>query len=629
MPPGQSGGQVLAQALASARKSRAAMPCRHGTVRAKAVTQELPPSRTIPRVTNPVPPASLFRRFWNDYLRLHRGSMIGAFVLMTLEGSTLALISWMLKPLFDQVFIGKQPGAIWWVGGCIFAIFLLRAVTLIASRSLLSRISLGVSTAMQTDLLAHIMTLDGKFFRENPPGAMIERIQGDTIAVQGVWATLITGATRDAISLIMLFGVAVAIDPMWTAAALIGAPILILPASLVQRYIRRKMRQNRANASARATRLDEVLHGINSIRLNRAEDDQTRRFARIVAKIRQAEVKVAAISSVIPALTDIVTGIGFIAVLALGGREVMEGERSVGDFMSFFTALALAFQPMRRLGGLAGTWQTAAASLERIYQVFDTKPTILSGPLKDAPADTSIRLEDVWLSYDDQMVLNGLGFSAEAGQTTALVGPSGAGKSTIFNLLTRMVDPDRGQVLLGGVPVAEYDLGTLRDQFSTVAQESALFDETLRDNILMGRPSADEAALSRAMEVANVTNFIDGTTRSLDSAAGPRGSSLSGGQRQRIAIARAVLRNAPVLLLDEATSALDTASERLVQEALDNLSQGRTTLVIAHRLSTIRNADKIVVIDGGRVVEQGNHDQLMEKGGTYASLVAMQFGDKS
>ncbi|MDB6181935.1 ABC transporter ATP-binding protein [Paracoccus fistulariae] len=553
--------------------------------------------------------------------------MLGAFLLMTVEGSTLALISWMLKPLFDRVFIGKEAGAIWWVGGAIFGIFLLRAVTLVASRSMLSRISLGISTKMQTDLLAHILTLDGKFFRDNPPGAMIERIQGDTIAVQGVWATIITSSTRDVISLIMLFAVAITIDPVWTAAALIGAPILILPAAMVQRYIRRKVRQNRANASARATRLDEVLHGITSIRLNRAEEDQTRRYAKIVARIRQAEVKVAAMASLMPALTDIVTGIGFVAVLALGGSQVMEGDRSVGDFMSFFTALALAFQPMRRLGGLAGTWQTAAASLERIYQVFDTKPSIISGPRREAPEDTSIRLDDVWLSYDDQQVLRGLSFQAEAGQTTALVGPSGAGKSTVFNLLTRMTDPDKGQVLLGNVPVQDYDLAVLRDQFSTVAQESALFDETLRDNILMGRPSADEASLKRAMDAAHVTDFVDGTTRSLDSMAGPRGSALSGGQRQRIAIARAILRDAPILLLDEATSALDTASERLVQDALDNLSQGRTTLVIAHRLSTIRNADKIVVLDAGRVVEQGNHDQLMALEGAYARLVALQFGD--
>ncbi len=591
-----------------------------------------PERKAPPPVTaSPTPHPSatrLLRRFWADYLRIHRGPMIGAFLLMTAEGSTLALISWMLKPLFDRVFVGREEGAIWWVGGAIMAIFLLRAVTLIASRSLLSRISLGISTTMQGDLLAHIMTLDGRFFQANPPGAMIERIQGDTIAVQGVWATLITSATRDAISLVMLFAVAVSIDPAWTVAALVGAPILILPAAMVQRYIRRKVRQNRANASARATRLDEVMHGIASIKLNRAEADQTRRFAEIVARIRQAEVKVAAMGSLVPALTDIVTGIGFVAVLALGGREVMEGQRSIGDFMSFFTALALAFQPMRRLGALAGTWQTAAASLERIYQVLDTRPRILSGPRVQPPADTGIRFQDVWLSYDDKPVLRGLDFTAEAGRTTALVGPSGAGKSTVFNLLTRMVDPDRGGVTLGGVPVQDFDLGVLRDQFSTVAQDSALFDETLRDNILMGRPGADDAALLRAMEAAHVSDFVAALPGGLDSRAGPRGSALSGGQRQRIAIARAILRDAPVLLLDEATSALDTASERLVQDALETLSQGRTTLVIAHRLSTIRNADKIVVIEQGRVVEQGSHDQLIAQGGAYARLVALQFGER-
>ena len=579
-------------------------------------------------MSKPDTTSMLFRRFWSDYLYVHRGRMLAAFALMTIEGSTLALISWMLKPLFDRVFIGKETGAIWWVGTAIFAIFLTRAITLVSSRALLSRISLDISTLMQTNLLAHILTLDGRFFRENAPGAMIERIQGDTQAVQGIWATLLTGATRDAISLVMLFGVTLTIDPVWTLAALIGAPILIAPAAVVQRYIRRKMRQNRVSASARATRLDEILHGIASIRLNRAEADQTRRFSTIVRRIRQEQVKLAATSSVIPALTDIVTGIGFVAVLLLGGKEVMEGSRSVGDFMSFFTALALAFQPMRRLGGLAGSWQTAAASLERVYQVFDTRPTVVSGTRTAPPDDCDIRLSDVWLSYDGQMILHGLSFAAEAGRTTALVGPSGAGKSTVFNLLTRMVDPDRGEVLLGGVPVADYDLGVLRDQFSTVSQEAALFDESLRDNMLMGRPDASEDDLRRAMDAAHVTDFVDAEKRGLDSAAGPRGSSLSGGQRQRIAIARAVLRDAPILLLDEATSALDTASERLVQDALDRLARGRTTLVIAHRLSTIRNADKIVVIEAGRVVEQGSHDQLMARRGAYARLVALQFGEE-
>ena len=570
-------------------------------------------------------PRGLFGRLWRDYLRRYWPRMALATVLMVIEGSTLAVLSWMLKPLFDRVFVGRDESAIWWVGGVILALFLIRAVTYVVTRAILTSVQQGVAARMQTDLLRHILTLDGGFFQANPPGALIERIQGDTLAIKSIWTTFITGAGRDAISLIALFGVAVATDPWWTAAALVGAPLLILPTAMVQRYIRRKTRANRVAASARATRLDEVLHGIGAVRLNRMEDYQTARFASVVGAIRNSETKMSAVNAMIPALIDVVTGLGFVGVLALGGAQVTSGERTVGEFMSFFTALSLAFQPLRRLGGLAGGWQTAAASLERIYAIFDTPATILSGPRREPPADTTIRLQDVHLAYDGHPVLRGLSFTADAGRTTALVGPSGAGKSTVFNLLTRMVDPASGQVTLGGVPVARFDLATLRDQFSVVSQDSALFDETLRENIVLGGDVAPDR-LRAAITAAHVSDFADGLPLGLDTPAGPRGSALSGGQRQRIAIARALLRDAPVLLLDEATSALDAASERLVQKALDELSQGRTTLVIAHRLSTIRAADRIVVIDAGRVVEEGTHDQLMTANGAYAALVRLQFG---
>ncbi|WP_229583190.1 ABC transporter ATP-binding protein [Paracoccus sp. S-4012] len=550
--------------------------------------------------------------------------MAAAFALMVVEGSTLAVLSWMLRPLFDRVFVARDASAIWWVGGAIFGLFVIRAVTLILNRSLMTSVSLSVASRLQVDLLAHLVTLDGGFFQRNPPGALIERVQGDTAAVQGVWTVFITGAGRDVISLIALFGVALSTDPVWTAAALVGAPLLILPTVLVQRYVRRKTNQMRLRASDRATRLDEVLHGIQTVKLNRLEDYQTSRFAAIVDRIRGDMVKVSATSALIPALIDVVTGLGFVLVLALGGAQVTRGERTVGEFMSFFTAMTLAFQPLRRLGGLAGTWQTAAASLERIYGVLDLRPAIRSGARRAPPPDSRIALEDVWLGYDGQPVLRGLRFTAEPGQTTALVGPSGAGKSTVFNLLTRMVVPERGRVTLGGVPVQEYNLATLRDQFSVVSQEPALFDESLRENITLGREVPADA-LRRAVEVAHVADFADSLPLGLDTPAGPRGSSLSGGQRQRVAIARAVLRQAPVLLLDEATSALDTASERKVAEALDGLAEGRTVLVIAHRLSTVRNADKIVVLDQGRVVEEGDHAALMARDGVYAALVRLQF----
>jgi len=579
----------------------------------------------VARPDTPYSSRTLFSRMWNRYLRRHWPKMVAAAVLMVIEGSTLGALSAMLEPLFDKVFVQGQSGMIWWVGGAIFALFLIRALTSVGSRAMLSDVSQRSSSDMQVDLVRHILTLDQSFFQENPPGALIERVQGDTLAVQGVWTTFITGAGRDAIALVSLFGVALSIDPRWTLAALIGAPLLVLPTTMAQRYIRKKTRQMRNQASARATRLDEVFHGISAVKLNRMEAYQMHRFETLVAFIRRAMVKMAVSQSMIPALIDVVTGLGFFAVLVLGGPEIVEGERTVGEFMSFFTAMALAFQPLRRLGGLAGTWQTAAASLERLYRVFDIAPAITSPALPaPRPATTEVRLDDVHLSYGGKPVLRGLSFVAEAGKTTALVGPSGAGKTTVFNLLTRLADPTSGTVSVGGVPVAALDLGTLRDMFSMVAQDAALFDETIRENVLLGRTDVSEAALARALEVAHVTEFTAAMPLGLDTPAGPRGSALSGGQRQRVAIARAVLRDAPILLLDEATSALDTASEAKVAQALSHLSEGRTTLVIAHRLSTVRDADRIVVIAEGQVVEQGTHDELLAMGGAYAGLCRMQ-----
>lgn len=579
-----------------------------------------------PVFENPYGSRALFARLWHGYLRRHAGTMSVAMVFLIIEGSTLASLSYLLEPLFDKVFVGGDAGAIWWVGGAIFGLFALRAATSIINVHLLSRVSFAIAAALQSDLLRHIVSLDSDFFQDNSPGALIERVQGDTIAVQGVWSLLIAGGGRDAVSLVALFAVAISIDPLWTAAAMVGAPLLIVPTTAVQRYIRRKTNQMRLQSGHRATRLDEVFHGITAVKLNRMEAYQLSRFEQIVEVIRRAQLKTATTTAVIPGLIDVVTGIGFLGVLVLGGSQIASGERSLGEFMSFFAAMTLAFQPLRKLGSLAGSWQIAAASLERLYRLFDTKPTITSPAWAVSPpaGQTGISLRDVTLSYGETPVLRGVTFTAEAGKTTALVGPSGAGKSTIFNLLTRLIDADTGSVTVGGVETRDQDLAALRDLFSTVSQDAALFDETIRENVLLGRKDLAPEALARALDSAHVSDFLGGLAADADTPAGPRGSALSGGQRQRVAIARAVLRNAPILLLDEATSALDTASEVLVQQALEALSMGRTTLVIAHRLSTVRGADKIVVIDKGLVVEQGTHEDLLARGGTYAMLCRMQ-----
>ena len=573
---------------------------------------------------------SLFARFWRGYLRPHLGLMVLAFVMMVIEGSTLGLLSYMIEPLFDQVFAPGGGGALIWVGGAILGLFVLRAATSLVGRWLLARVNQTSAGQMQVDLLGHLLTLDAGFFQKNSPGKLIERVQGDTLAVQGAATMVIGGIGRDLVALAGLFTVAILIDPIWTAAALVGAPLLVLPAVALRRYLRRKAMHTREQAGLRATRLDEIFHGIQAVKLNRMEGYQTARYRKIVQAIVRAEVKTVVGRTAMPALVDVITGLGFFAVLMLGGSEVAAGERTTGEFMSFFTAMALTFQPIRRLGDLAGQWQVAEASLERIFDLFDTRPSgdrPAVSRARPAPGAPEIRFEGVSFAYPDRPVVDGLSFTAEAGKVTALVGASGAGKSTVFQLISALIEPQAGRILIGGVDVQNLSLADQRAMLASVTQDAALFDETLRENLLLGRADVAEARLAEALADAEVAGFAATLPQGLDTPAGPRGSSLSGGQRQRIAIARALLADSPILLLDEATSALDTRTEAAVSAALGRAQAGRTTLVIAHRLSTVKGADKILVLDHGRLIEEGTHDSLMAQGGAYAQLQQAQLRD--
>lgn len=569
----------------------------------------------------------LFAWLWRDYLREHKWLLVAAVVLMMIEGSMLALISRMVQPMFDDVFSQGDQGALYFVGIAIMGIFFVRALTSSGQRILMALIKQLAAASMRKHMLRHLMTLDSGFFQVHPPGQLIERIQGDVNVINGVWSSLLTAVARDFVSLIGLLAVALWIDWQWTLIAIIGIPLLILPSLLVQAYIRRRSRHSREIAGNVATRLDEVFHGINPIKLNALEAYQTRRYDTLIRRGVRAEMRTSVGQATVPALIDIMTGIGFLGVMLYGGAEIISGEKTNGEFMAFFTAMSLAFDPLRRLGLMSGQWQMAAASVERLQYVLNMKPTILS-PAQVMPVpkgSPKVSFEDVHLNYGDLPVLRGASFVAEAGKTTALVGASGAGKSTVFNVLTRLVEPNSGTARINDSAITDYDLTDLRGLFSVVTQDAALFDETLRDNILLGRDNVDEAHLKAVLDAAHVADFLPALPDGLDSPAGPRGSNLSGGQRQRVAIARALLRDTPILLLDEATSALDTKSEAIVQEALEKLSTGRTTLVIAHRLSTIRNADSIVVMDHGRVVDQGDHDTLLSRGGIYADLHRLQF----
>lgn len=581
--------------------------------------------KTAPETSTPV-----LRDFFRSYLRPQGKYLVGALIFMTLEGLMLGALSYLIKPMFDDVLVAEDTSGIAWVSFSILGVFFIRAISAYFNKLLQTVVRQRTAAQIQSDLVAHILTLDGAFFHKYPPGLLLERSRGDSQMASLQWGLIFSTLIKDVIGLISLLVVALSIDWKWTAMVLVAVPFIALPVGALQRLVRRSSGDAREASADVSNRLDEVFHGSTSIKLAGTEAREITRFERSVFGYVRQEIRAMRGHAAIPSLIDFVAGIGFCAVIFYGGHQIIAGHKTVGEFMAFFTAMGLVFEPARRLGNVSGVWQTAMASLDRVYEIFNQRPTVVS-PSKPAklavsPAQADVQFDDVVFSYTDTPVLRGASFTAKAGETTALVGASGAGKSTIFHLLTRLADPQGGTITIGGTRGSALELSTLRGLFSVVSQDALLFDESIRDNVVMGAKVSQED-LDNALKAAHVDDFVSRLEAGLETKAGPRGSALSGGQRQRVAIARAVLRNKPVLLLDEATSALDAQSEKIVQEALEALSQDRTTIVIAHRLSTIRNADNIVVMDKGEVVDQGTHDALLARGGLYADLYRLQYAD--
>ena len=443
------------------------------------------------------------------------------------------------------------------------------------------------------------------------------------------WHCLV-GFGKDFLSLIGLVGVMFWQDWQLGIIAFVVFPVAVIPIARLGKRMRKVTVNTQEEMGQFTTLLEQTFQGARVVKSYGMEEYEKSRVRTIAERVFSLNFKADRVRAIASPIMETLGGIAITLVIAYGGFRVIHDSMDPGSFFSFITALLLAYEPMKRLANLNAALQQGLAGAQRLFELLDREPTILEKP--DAQALTinggGMKLEDVHFSYvTDQAALAAMNFEVPAGKTVALVGPSGAGKSTILNLIPRFYDVDNGRITIDGTDVREVTFESLRGSMALVSQEITLFDDTIRANIAYGRPEASEDEIIEAAKNAAAHNFIMEMPDGYDTYVGERGTKVSGGQRQRLAIARAMLKNAPILLLDEATSALDTESERHVQSALTKLMQGRTTLVIAHRLSTVMDADLIHVIDQGRLVESGSHAELIAKDGLYARLYQLQFRD--
>ena len=574
----------------------------------------------------------LFKWFWSLYVREHFALLFTALIFMSIEGSMLGLLSYSIKFLFDNVLVSKDTSSILIVAVVIFSIFSIRAIAGFVHRLLTVNVCQKIIKVIQDRMVAHLLNMDVGFHQKNSPGILMDRVRADSKALSESVGEAFMTVGRDGFSLISLLAVVFFIDWKWSLIAFLGIPFLVLPILLLQGLVRSRAGENRDYESKANVRLDEIFHGITDIKLNRAEGRERNKFFDILQLTHKVRLRLEAGMAGIPAMIDVIAAIGFLAVMIFGAIDITSGSKTIGEFMSFFTAMALIFEPLRRLSNVSGNIQVAMASLERVFKIFEEKSSIVFPTLSSVEKKfdkIGIEFDSVHFSYEDKKVLENITFGIEEGTSNAIVGYSGSGKTTLFNLITRLIDPSSGLIKLNGINIKDFCLNDLRSFISVVRQDGMVFDETILENIRFGKPTASDGEIREAAKMAYVDEFTNELKDGLNTVVGPRGSTLSGGQRQRISIARAFLRASPLLLLDEPTSALDSKSEELIQKSLSNLAKHSTTITIAHRLSTIVDSDKVLVLDNGKIVGQGKHSELLLENSLYSNLFKSQVEKKN
>ncbi|HEX7127673.1 MAG TPA: lipid A export permease/ATP-binding protein MsbA [Thermodesulfobacteriota bacterium] len=572
----------------------------------------------------------------NLYLRLlafvrpYTVRLAAGLVCMAGFAAATAATAYLMKPVVDDVFVRKDRQMLILLPLLIVALYVVKGLFAYGQAVLMAGVGQRVVTDIRNRLYAHLMAQTAAFFARSQTGTLMSRVTNDVALVQAAVTDAFASVVRDGLGVVGLVAVAVYLDPGLAALAALVFPVAVWAIVRFGRRLRRLSRQSQTSIGDLTGILQETLAGAGVVRAFGQEAREYARFSaenRRVYRLAMSQVKVRALSSPV---MEVLAAFGIAGVVYLGGSRVVEGSSTPGTFFAFMTALLSLYEPVKRLNQSNAAIQAGIAAAERIFEVLDEEPDVRERPGAATLAGVrdGIRFERVGFRYDAADVLTDVDFAVRAGEMVAIVGPSGAGKSTLVSLVPRFYDATSGRVSIDGVDVRDLTLTSLRGQIGIVSQQTFLFNDTVGGNIAYGAREPlppDHPKVVEAARAANAHGFISRLPQGYATPVGEGGVKLSGGERQRIAIARALLKDAPILILDEATSALDTESEAEVQAALERLMAGRTTLVIAHRLSTVRRADRIVVLVGGRVAEVGTHETLLARGGAYRKLHDMAF----
>lgn len=561
-------------------------------------------------------------------LEPYRSKLIISMVAMMGVALCTGAQTYMVKDLLDKIFIEQNRFYLYSLTIVVVFIFGIKGIFYYTYHFLLEKVGLSVIKDYRARIFEHIHIQPLSFFHNYPTGTLISRVVSDVTLMQQAVSSALVGILRDFFSVVVLMGVVFFLNWKLALFCFLILPVAAFPIIKFSKIFRRLSTKAQEETAQVSNMLYETITGNRIVKAFNMEDHENKRYNNQLQLLFDVTVQDAKFRCLQHPLMEFIGGVAIAIFIWFGGKLVIGGVMTIGEFFALMTSLVVAYDPVKRIGKVNSTVQQGLAAATRIFAILDIVPAISDKPdaIELPPFKSSIEFKGVYFHYeDDTEALSDINLHVPAGQTLAIVGHSGGGKTTLTNLVPRFLDVSKGCITIDGCDIRQVTMRSLRDRIAMVTQQTILFNDTVRNNIAYGSLERSESDLIKAAEAAHALDFIKELPKGFETIIGESGARLSGGERQRISIARALLKNAPILILDEATSALDTESEREVQSALENLMKNRTTFVIAHRLSTIKNADRIIVVNNGRIVEDGTHDELLAHHGEYEQLYNMQY----